>query len=199
MILFEYCINPGWFHFIRVIRDYFFYIYKKKMLTKKNAIAAEYFFRYINAVKEDDVIKGLKKNTKEFKKFLEKIPKKKIDFAYAEGKWSIRQMLQHIIDAERVFAYRSLSFARKDPAPLPGFDENSWAVASQISKRKWNDLVEEFSAVRKSTEFLFSSFTKDQLLAGGTASSNNINALALGFICSGHAIHHMKIIKERYL
>jgi len=169
------------------------------MLTKKDAIAAEFYQRYLNAVKEEDVIKALKKNTKDFKKFLEKIPKKKIDFAYADGKWSIRQMLQHIIDAERVFAYRSLSFSRKDPAQLPGFDEKNWAASIQITNRKWDDLVKEFRAVRKSTEFLFSSFNQEQLLAGGTASNNNINALALGYICSGHTIHHMNIIKEKYL
>jgi hypothetical protein len=169
------------------------------MLTKKDAIAAEFYQRYLNAVTEKDVIKALKKNTRDFKKFLEKIPKKKIDFAYADGKWSIRQLLQHIIDAERVFAYRALSFSRKDPALLPGFDENDWATNAPATNRKWDDLVTEFTAVRKSNEFLFSSFNEDQLLSVGTASNNNINPLALGFICAGHAIHHMKIIKERYL
>jgi len=169
------------------------------MPTKKDAIAAEFYHRYINAVKEDDVVKALKKNTKDFKKFLEKIPKKKIDFAYAEGKWTIRQLLQHIIDAERVFAYRSLSIARKDPAQLPGFEENDWAVSAAVTKRKWSDLLEEFDAVRKSTEHLFSSFNDEQLLAKGVASNNNVNPIALGFICSGHAIHHMNVIKERYL
>ncbi|MBS1599792.1 MAG: DinB family protein [Bacteroidetes bacterium] len=169
------------------------------MPTKKDVVAAEYFYRYINAVKGNDVVKELKKNTKDFKKFLAKIPKKKIDFAYAEGKWTIRQMLQHIIDAERVFAYRSLSFSRKDPAPLPGFEENDWANVANLNKRKWSDLVKEFNAVRKSTEYLFSSFTPEQFLTTGVASNNNINPVGLGFICSGHVIHHMKIIKERYL
>ena len=169
------------------------------MLTKKEAVAADYYFRYINVVKGDDVIKALEKSTKDFKNFLDKIPKKKIDFAYAEGKWTIREMLQHIIDAERVFAYRALSFSRKDPAQLPGFEENDWAVTARMAKRKWSDLVKEFAAVRKSTEYLFKSFNQEQLLAGGVASSNKINTLALGYICSGHIIHHMNIIKERYL
>ena len=174
-------------------------IFTRKMLTKKDAIAAEYYHRYINNVKENDVIKALKKNTKDFKKFLDKIPKKKIDYSYAEGKWTIRQLLQHMIDCERVFAYRSLSFSRKDPAPLPGFEEKDWAANAPVAKRKWSDLVKEFNAVRKSTEYLFASLNKEQLLATGVASNNAINPLALGFICTGHTIHHMNIIKERYL
>ena len=169
------------------------------MPTKKDAIAAEFFHRYLNATKDDDVIKALKKNTKEFKKLLKKIPSKKIDYAYAEGKWTIREMLQHIIDAERVFTYRSVSFARKDASPLPGFDENNWAANSRADKRKWDDLIEEFKSIRKATELLFESFSDEQLLSNGVASGHEINTLALGFICAGHVAHHINVIKERYL
>ncbi|HTS46035.1 MAG TPA: DinB family protein [Puia sp.] len=169
------------------------------MATKKDIVIGDSFRRYTDLVKEDNVIRALKKNTRDFKKFLEKIPKKKIDYAYAEGKWTIKQVLQHVIDAERVFGYRSLCFSRKDTTPLPGFDENNWAVHSEYSSRKWDDLVKEFKTVRKGTEILFESFTPDQLVAVGNASGNNCNALGFGFVCSGHATHHMKIIKERYL
>jgi len=169
------------------------------MITKKDAIAAGNFQRYIDLVKEDDVVKALKKNSRDFKKFIKKIPKKKIDFAYAEGKWTIKEIVQHIIDAERVFTYRSVSFARRDSTALPGFDENTWAANAQPGKRKWEDVLKEFKAVRKGTELLFESFDHDQLLSPGIASNNNINALALGYICSGHVSHHMNIIKERYL
>jgi uncharacterized damage-inducible protein DinB len=169
------------------------------MVTRKDVIAAEFFQRYLNLVKEDDVVKALKKNTKQFRKLLDSIPRKKIDYAYAEGKWTIKQLLQHVIDAERVFTYRAMTFSRKDATPLPGFDENQWADNAQTNHRQWSDLVNEFKAVRKSTELLFESFTEDQLLSTGTASSQPANALAFGFICAGHALHHIRIIKERYL
>ena len=169
------------------------------MVTRKDIVAAEYFQRYIQLTTEEDPIKSIKKNTRLFKKFLEKIPKKKIDFAYAEGKWTIRQLLQHIIDAERVFAYRALTFSRKDGNALPGFDENSWAEHAETSRRDWDDLVQEFKSLRKANELMFESFSDGQLLATGTASGNPVNALGLGFIISGHVTHHMNLITERYL
>jgi hypothetical protein len=169
------------------------------MVTKNNVIAAEFFDRYLNLVKEQDVVKALKKNTKQFRKLLDSIPKKKVNYAYAEGKWTIKQLIQHVIDAERVFAYRAMTFSRKDAAPLPGFDENQWADNAQTNHRHWSDLVSEFKAVRRSTELLFESFTDEQLLSTGTAGNHPANALGFGFICAGHALHHLGIIKERYL
>src|SRR5689334_8071377 len=98
------------------------------MSETNGIIAAPSFQKYINLVKEQDLIKSLKKNRKAFLKLLKDIPGKKVDYRYAEGKWTIRQVLQHVIDAERVFTYRALWFARHDSQPLPGFDENNWAV-----------------------------------------------------------------------
>lgn len=169
------------------------------MLTRKDVLAAEFYQGYIQTAGEENVLKAIKKSTKQFEKFLRTIPKKKIDFAYAEGKWTIRELLQHIIDAERVFAYRALRIARKDQTPLPGFDENQWAMHAQAATREWRDLADEFRSLRASTEKLFTSFHEDQLLATGTASNNPINTLALGFILAGHLKHHLQIIKERYL
>jgi uncharacterized damage-inducible protein DinB len=169
------------------------------MASRKDIVAAEFFQRYINVLKEEDVIKAIRQNSRQFKKFLGKIPKKKVDYAYAEGKWTIKELLQHVIDAERVFTYRAVTFSRKDGTPLPGFDENNWAANAQTAHRSWLDLVKEFKALRKATECLFESFTEDQLLATGTASSHPINALALGFICAGHVAHHMQVLRERYL
>jgi hypothetical protein len=168
------------------------------MVPKHEIVAAEYQHAYINLIKEDDVLKALKKNTRQFKKFLKKIPHGKIDYAYAEGKWTVREVLQHIVDAERVFAYRALRFARKDGTPLPGFDENSWVANGGGDKRKWNELIGEFKALRKSTELLFASFTDEQLRATGTASGQAVNVLALGFLPAGHAAHHIRILEERY-
>ncbi|MBS1918204.1 MAG: DinB family protein [Bacteroidetes bacterium] len=169
------------------------------MATRKDAIAADFYHGYINAAKSDDVLKAIKTSTKDFKKLLADIPKKKIDYAYAEGKWTIRELIQHIIDAERVFTYRALRFARKDATPLQSFDEKSWTENSQANSRKWKDMVDEFKAVREATECLFKSFNEDQLLSKGIASNKEINVLALGFISAGHVEHHINIIKERYL
>jgi hypothetical protein len=169
------------------------------MLSKKDASAAEFFHTYLHAAKEDNLIKALKKSSKEIKELLEKIPTKKIDHAYAEGKWTIKELLQHIMDAERVFAYRALRFSRQDNTPLASFDENAWAAHANIGHRKWDDMVKEFKALRKSTELMFESFDDQQLLSVGTASGHPINVLALGFITAGHAAHHVNIIKERYL
>lgn len=168
-------------------------------MNKAQVVAAPYQQGYIDTITEETVLKALKKNTREFRHLLEEIPKKKIDYAYAEGKWTIRQILQHIIDAERVFTYRSLSFARKDATPLPGFEEKDWAANAGTDGRKWDDLIREFRALRKSTECLFESYTEDQWMCEGIASDYRINVLALGFLCSGHINHHIRIIKERYL
>jgi uncharacterized damage-inducible protein DinB len=169
------------------------------MVTKKDCIAADFYRSYINLVKEENVSKALKKNTAQVKKLLKKIRTKKIDYAYAEKKWTIKEILQHMIDAERVFAYRAISFARKDTTPLPSFDEKNWAENAKVKKRKWKDVVAEFKTVRKATEKMFRSFDDEQLLSKGTASDNVINVLALGFICAGHAAHHIKVIKQKYL
>jgi hypothetical protein len=108
-------------------------------------------------------------------------------------------MLQHLIDAERIFAYRALRFARKDATPLPGFDENEYADNSKASKRDWDELLEEFKSLRRSTEIMFGSFDKNQLDAPGIASGKPVYVLGIGFILVGHINHHLKVLKERYL
>lgn len=159
----------------------------------------EAFHRYINAITENELEKALRRNTRRFCKMLKNMPKKKINYAYAEGKWTIKEVLQHIVDAERVFVLRALYFTRKDPSPLPGFDENAWAMTAKATKRSWNDLVDEFTALRTSTELFFASLDEEQLQATGTA--NNYSAIVggWGFVCAGHVAHHMNIILERYL
>jgi len=159
----------------------------------------EYFSKYINQVEEDDLMKALKKQTRSFGKFLEEIPKDKRDYRYAEDKWTIKEVLHHIIDAERVFAYRALCFARKDTTPLPSFDENMYAGNAKTANRKWKDIVREFESVRESSIILFDSFDEEQLESSGTASGKSNYVLGIGFILAGHVNHHVKIIKERYL
>ncbi len=169
------------------------------MQSKPGIIAAEFYTGYISLVKEDHPLTALHNNTRRFRKLLKRIPRKKISFSYAEGKWTIKEMLQHIIDAERVFVYRALTFARKDSTALPGFDENEWAITSKAVKRKWNDLVDEFDFLRAATEYMYASLDEEQLANTGVANGKPINALALGYIAAGHVEHHMNILVERYL
>jgi len=159
----------------------------------------EFYHNYIKQVPENDLMTAFKNQTPAVIHFFQNIPANKIDYAYAEGKWTIKEMLQHIIDAERVFSYRALRFARKDPTPLPGFDENLFAENAKAGKRNWNDLLEEFKVVRKATEWLYGSFDEEQLNATGTSNNSSIYVLAFGFISVGHTIHHVNVVKQRYL
>jgi hypothetical protein len=118
---------------------------------------------------------------------------------YAEGKWTIKQIIQHLIDTERIFQYRALRFARRDHTLLPGFDEDYFAKSADVGKRSLEDLIDEWHAVNTSGQKMFSSFTAEDLQSKGVAFNSNISVLSIGFIIAGHAIHHMNIIKERYI
>ena len=159
----------------------------------------QYFHRYVNAVKEDNLESAFRNQRNSFVPFLESLSEEKRDFRYAEGKWTIREMLQHIIDAERVFSYRAMCIARKDETPLPSFDENAYADNSKADKREWASLLEEYKSLRIATEILFSTFDKDQLETAGTASGKSVYVLGIGFIIVGHINHHVNVIRERYL
>jgi hypothetical protein len=159
----------------------------------------EFYHNYIKQVPENDLMSAFENQTPVVMGFLKNLPADKIDYAYSTGKWSIKEVLQHMIDAERVFCYRALRFARKDPTPLPGFDENLFAENAKAVARSWNDLLEEFKAVRKATEWLYGSFDEEQLNASGLSNNHSNYVLAFGYISVGHSLHHMKIINERYL
>jgi hypothetical protein len=169
------------------------------MIPRSEIIPNDMYNRYIALIKENDFREAIKKNTKQFRKLIENIPRKKFDYAYAEGKWTIREMLQHIIDTERVFAYRALRLSRKDANPLPGFDENHWAANDGGSTRRWKDLLEEFKAVREASEYLFDALADHQLRFTGTVNELPQNAFTIGFILPGHVAHHLLILEERYL
>ena len=159
----------------------------------------EFYHGYISKTKEDDLGSALRTSTRELFDLLKSIPTEKHDYRYAEGKWTIKEVVQHMLDGERVFTYRALRFARKDDTPLPGFDENLFAQTAKADKRSWNDLVDEFAALRTATEAMFSSFDNEQLEQSGIASENSTYVLGIGFIVAGHVNHHCQVIKERYL
>ncbi len=172
---------------------------KKKMLSKKDAVAGGGFLTYIAKAPDKEVNAAIRSNTKAFIKFLDAIPAKKRKHAYAAGKWTIKELLQHIIDAERVFSYRALRTARLDDTPMPGFDENSWAAAANKTSRKWDALVKEFITLRAATALLFDSLDEAELLFTGMASNLPVTALSLGYVIAGQTLHHFDFIKERYL
>ena len=159
----------------------------------------QFYHNYISLVKEDDLMQAFKTNTSSILSFLESIPVEKHDHRYAAEKWTIKDIIQHLADAERVFSYRALRFARKDSTHLPGFNENLFARNAKADKRSWDVLVEEYTIVRKASEILFNSFGKDELEAEGITNHASIYVLGIGFICVGHCYHHKKIIEERYL
>jgi uncharacterized damage-inducible protein DinB len=158
-----------------------------------------YYKPYIEALGEVDLLNELEHSFITFIDFLKTIPTEKLEYRYAEGKWTIKDIVQHLIDAERIFAYRALRIARKDQTPLPGFEENEYVETAFANNRTMEDLIEEFTIVRKSTLSLFKTFTEEQLMQMGTASEKPVSVRAIGFITLGHQKHHEKIIKVRYL
>jgi hypothetical protein len=159
----------------------------------------EYFGKYIALVKEDDVMQAFANQQSVIASELSKISEERSMFSYAPGKWTLKEMLQHIIDAERVFEYRALAFSRKEANPLPSFDEDSYAANSNANSRSWASLVSEFEHVRSATLDLFQSFTPAMLSQSGIASGKSVTVLSLGYISVGHVYHHLQVVKERYL
>ena len=159
----------------------------------------EYYYKYINLVNENDLDQAFQKHQTDLIATLSEVPADKWDYSYAEGKWTIKEVVQHIIDGERIFCYRALCFARKDKTALPGFDENTYAAASKADKRSKDDLIEELQATQTSSAQLFRSFDEEQLNESGVANGKSVYVKAIGYIIVGHALHHKNILLERYL
>jgi hypothetical protein len=153
---------------------------------------------YIKLVEETDLLQALRLSSYRSLELLHSVPEQKWDFRYEPGKWSARELWCHVIDAERIFAYRALTFARNDKNDLPGFDENLYVPESNATGRSLKRIADEFMHVRLSTIDLFESFTEEMLSRKGRANKNEISVAALGFIIAGHETHHRKILRERY-
>lgn len=158
-----------------------------------------HFIKYIRPVDNENLQNLLKKQEENVVSFFKSIAEDKRLYKYAEGKWTIQEVLQHVIDCERVFQFRALVFSRKDPNTFPSFDEDNYSKYSNANNKNWDNLIEEFVAVRKSTEFLFNGFSEKQLDEMGKASNYEMNVRALGYLIAGHLAHHINILKERYL
>ncbi len=160
-----------------------------------------YFKPYIEILGKDvkSIVSHLESSLEKALILLASLPEEKLQYRYADGKWTIKELIQHIIDAERVFGYRALTFGRKDTTPLPGFEENDYVENSSANGRPYNDLLEELKSVRLSTISLFKSFNESNLENRGVASGKSMSVRALGYVTSGHLLHHIKIIEDRYL
>ncbi len=130
--------------------------------------------------------------------YLSSVPDERVDFAYAPGKWSVKQALQHLLDSERIFAYRTLRLGRHDATPLPGFEQNDYVLNAELSSREFGRMVEEFRTVRKSTISLVSGLSDENLHFRGTVSGHTMSCRAMAFILCGHTYHHHTIYRERY-
>ncbi len=160
---------------------------------------APFYAGYIASLPDDiDILAFLGKQRDELQAFGRATAPEKETFRYAEGKWSLREVAGHLIDGERVFAYRVLRFSRGDQTPLPGFDENEFIAGSTYNDRALASLVDEFVLARGSNLALFESLPAEGWLRTGTANGYSVSVRALAFIMAGHVNHHLKIVRERY-
>lgn len=155
---------------------------------------------YIDLLPDDGLIlKHLADNIEATRKFVESIPRDRLLHRYAEGKWTIKEILAHVVDDERIYAYRALRFARNDSTELPGFDQDHYARYSAANERDTRDLLDEFSLVRQSTIALFESLDAEALLRSGVADGQRVSVRALAYHIAGHELRHRNVIRERYL
>lgn len=157
-----------------------------------------FYAHYISLATGDTPQDLVSLHAPDIEEFISKIPEEKGGHTYAPGKWTIRQMLQHMLDTERIFVYRLIWIARGDDRPLHGFDENAFAAAAPASHRKMKDLINEFICLRRSTDFLIGSLNEEELTKRGEASGYPVTVNALCFIVFGHNLHHLQVLKERY-
>jgi uncharacterized damage-inducible protein DinB len=157
------------------------------------------FQSYVDLVTGEEVMPVLESQIDEFMKLMKTIPEENSTYSYAEGKWSIAELLGHIIDSERIMTFRALWFARNDPNPLPGFEQDDFVKFAGSNNRTLSSLADEWVHLRKSNIFLYKSFDNEALRRHGFANKNDVTVLALLFIIAGHFTHHLNVLKEKYL
>ena len=160
---------------------------------------APYYGTYVGKVPDGDLLELLERQRRETQNLLAGLSDTQALHRYAPGKWSIKEVVGHLMDSERVFCYRALRFARADEKPLQGFDEKAWVPAGSFDARPLADLAAELEAVRRATIALFGGFDAAALARKGTANNNEVTVRALAWIVAGHERHHVAILRERYL
>ena len=160
---------------------------------------APYFSRYIDLVPEEDIIGTIEAQGRELTALLSPLGEEKAAFRYAPEKWSVKEVLGHLCDAERIFAYRLLSIARGETQPLPGFDENDYMRGANFDQRSFADLLDDFDASRRATLTLLRGLPDDAWTRSGTANDNKTSVRAIAYTLAGHARHHLGVLRSRYL
>ena len=158
-----------------------------------------FYKNYVKQIDSPDINSALRISGYRTLELVHSVPEKLADHRYAEGKWSIREVLCHMMDAERIFAYRALRFARNDKTVLSSFDENAYAPEAHASGRSLRKLADEMHHLRASTSDLFEGFTADMLSRKGHVGTNELSVAVLGYIIAGHETHHRNVLRERYL
>lgn len=158
-----------------------------------------YYGKYVSLVPDNNILEVLSSQLDETLALLRSIPETHEAFRYAEGKWSVRELVGHIIDTERIFAYRALRFARNDATPLPGYEQDDYIRNASFDACSLADLATEFESVRRSTLFLFKHLDGEAWMRRGVASDNEVSVRALAYIIAGHELHHRGILRDRYL
>lgn len=153
---------------------------------------------YISLVRSDDIRSALPDSYTQLKNFLDSIPANRADHAYAPGKWTVKEVLQHAIDTEKVFAYRAMCFARGEQQPLPGFDQDGYAANVDVSRRTLKGLKEEMLLTRKLSLIFFEHLHDSDFAKKGIASNHPVTVLSYAYMIVGHWLHHEKILKEKY-
>jgi uncharacterized damage-inducible protein DinB len=160
---------------------------------------ASYYGKYIELVPEGDVVTTLSLQLEGTLALLKEIPEERADSRYSEGKWSIKELLGHTSDTERIFGYRALRFARNDQTPLSGFEQDGYIVNSNFGDYRLSELADEFAHVRRANLSMFRHLDAAAWLRSGEASGAQVSVRALAYIIAGHEAHHMRILRERYL
>ncbi|MDH3457285.1 MAG: DinB family protein [Gemmatimonadota bacterium] len=158
-----------------------------------------YFDRYIGLAPEGDIIVQLEAQIGETTRLLDRVPEKRGSFRYAPGKWTLTEVIGHIADTERVFAYRALRFSRNDRTPLPGFEQDDFVAHGAFGTRTLAGVTAELAAVRAATVALFTGLTPAQLVRRGVANNVEMSVRAVPYVLAGHELHHLAIIRQRYL
>lgn len=159
---------------------------------------AEHYGNYVSLAGEEDIVSALAAQLEQTLTALRRVPAEREGYRYAPEKWTIRQVIGHVADAERVFAYRALTFARGDGNALPGFDENAWMEHCSFGARRLGDLLEELADLRRANVLMLRHLPQDAWMRRGTASGMAITVRALAHVMLGHERHHLKVLKERY-
>jgi hypothetical protein len=157
-----------------------------------------YYDRYISLIGDDDIIEFLDEQRITSEKFLKTFTEDQGNYSYADGKWTVKEVIGHVIDTERIMAYRALAFARSEGQSLPGFEQDDYVAESNFKQRTLDDIINEFRTVRESNILLFKSLDEEILNRRGTASGSEVTVLALIYIIAGHEKHHMNILREKY-